>query len=175
MTSRSTGNWSGPTRGLAIPAERHPHPRACVDSPAPGDLRIVPIPQDRRPEGRLQTRPRCAGRVRHPDDHAADRRLAGGADPARRPVVRRRTHTGVETTPFRPSHPDEPARPAAAGRGGELRRIRTAVPPLVGRPGDQVAHVHGSHGDDLRRSRHQGRLEHVGVLARRREREAVVA
>ena len=41
---------------------------------------------------------------RHPDGHAADRRVAGGADPARRPVVRRRTHAGVETTPGRPPH-----------------------------------------------------------------------
>ena len=33
---------------FAAPAERHPHPRAGVDSPATGDLRIVPISQDRR-------------------------------------------------------------------------------------------------------------------------------
>jgi hypothetical protein len=57
---------------------------------------------------------------------------------------------GVETTPGRPPHRSEPARPAAAGRGGELRRIRTAVPPFVGRPRDQMADVHRSDRDDLR-------------------------
>ena len=65
----------------------------------------------------------------HPDGHAADRRLAGGADPARRPVVRRRAPP--ETTPGGPS--------PRMNRHGQrpwmrlrLRRIPTAVPPFVG-------------------------------------------
>ena len=39
------GELVWPRADSPVPAERHPHPRACVYSPAAGDLRIVPIPQ----------------------------------------------------------------------------------------------------------------------------------
>ena len=52
-------------RGLAVPAERDPYPRAGVRAPAAGHLRIVPVPKDRSPEDRVQTRARRARQLRH--------------------------------------------------------------------------------------------------------------
>lgn len=148
-------------RRLGLPAERHPHPGSGERTPASIRVRLMPLPEGRGSAGRRGTRSRCAGPLRRADAEPAGVRLAGHVDPARRSGLCRRAdpagegETGVESLVGR--------RPV--GRGGRLRGVRGALSPHVGRPGDQVDHVHRPDRDDLRRPRHPRRLEHLGCVA----------
>ena len=128
--------------------------RVCAPHEPPHSL-----PKDEHPDGRevdalnaLVQRMRGAGPVG----------VAGGADPARRPGLRRRGLAGRARL-----HPLAP-RPGGAA-GGDRRRLRGVHAPVlgvVGRALHALAALDGALVDDLRRPRRPRRLEHVEGLGR---------
>ncbi len=147
---------------LAVPAERHRHPRA--GQAAADGLRL--LPHERLPRRRGQPQARCGrdARLRAPDDRgrAGGRPCAvAGLHPLpRRPGVRRRDQHGdggVHRVPAR-------HRGAALGRAEGLRGVRPPVQAGVERPREPVAALHAAQPDDLRRPRRPRRLEHLLLL-----------
>ena len=160
------GRWPPRTAPPSRPAPSAPC-TATTRCGSPSGPAGSPPPTSRR--GRCRRAPTASGqgrrrpvRLRPADARRRPRHLAGPPAAAGRPDLRRRhlrAGAGV--------HPLAPRRPAAARpRGGRLRGVHAAVLGGLGRPGPALAAVDGPDGDDLRRPRHQRRLEHLGRLGR---------
>ena len=164
------GRRAGPLAraGCGAPGQSHPPHRTGPADPA--GLRLVPHERAARCGGQREPRRRCPARVcgahdRGPGLLARPRRLP------RRPDLRGR-HAGGDAGVHRRTPP--PRRAARRGDQG-LRRVRRAVPPGVEQPGEPMAPVDPAVGDDLRRPRRPGRLEHLVGVAPAHARHAVVA
>ena len=150
----------------AVPAERDPHPRRRA---AADPVRLVPRRRAPRAAVEPRARPRRAGprrrRAARPRAAHAGTAARGVAAPAavrRRPGVRRRLVAADPGQGASAARPPRRRRPLARSRRRRrLRGVHLAVPRGVAPGGRALGAVGRAERDDLRRPRHDRRLEHV--------------
>ena len=165
---------------VAVPPERDPHTRRRA---AADPLRVVPRRSTARTSVVAGVRSRRAGarrrralRPRAAHARPATRRVAAPAALRRRPGLRRRLLTGRPGEGAATSWPPGRRRShAQSRRRRRLRGVHLVVPRGLVARGRAVDPVGGAQRHDLRRPRHDRRLEHVGVMGRGDPPAAVVA